>query len=127
MMQTEEVKVSNRLRRLYKTRWERAKRKRLRDSRVEVVELQIPRSLAKRLHAWTPTGVGFTKFLLRALSAQTGGKPLVGSARALQRRVAAFDALQRPFSQGVIGRNSRCPCGSGRKWKQCCGLKEVRN
>ena len=24
-------------------------------------------------------------------------------------------------SQPRIGRNDRCPCGSGRKWKKCCG------
>jgi len=91
-----------------------------------VVQLEIPRSLAKRLHAWTPKGVGFKNFLLRALSAQTGGKPLWESAEAFQRRAMAYDALgespQQP-AQPVIGRNSRCPCGSGRKWKQCCGQR----
>jgi hypothetical protein len=24
-------------------------------------------------------------------------------------------------SQSVVGRNEPCPCGSGRKYKQCCG------
>lgn len=24
-----------------------------------------------------------------------------------------------------IGRNSQCPCKSGRKWKKCCGKDEV--
>lgn len=23
-----------------------------------------------------------------------------------------------------IGRNEPCPCGSGKKYKKCCGLKE---
>ena len=23
-----------------------------------------------------------------------------------------------------IGRNDQCPCGSGKKYKKCCGLKE---
>ena len=23
-----------------------------------------------------------------------------------------------------VGRNERCPCGSGKKFKACCGLKE---
>jgi hypothetical protein len=84
MTQIEEQKIANRLRRLYKTRWERAKRNRLREGRLEVVQLEIPRSLAKRLHAWTPKGVGFKRFLLRALSAQTGGKPLWESVEAYQ-------------------------------------------
>ena len=112
--------MASRLRRLYKTRWELAKRKRLREAQVELVQLQIPRSLARRLHAWTPKGVSFTNFLLRASSAQTEGKPLWESAEAFQRRAAAFNVLQEPLSQPIIGRNSRCRCGSGRKWKQCC-------
>jgi hypothetical protein len=120
MTQLEEQIVAKRLRRLYKTKWERAKRKRLRESHFELVELPMPRSLAKRLHAWTPKGVGFTNFLLRVLSAGTGGKPLWESAAAYQRRAAAFNVLQQPLEQTLIGRNSRCPCGSGRKWKQCC-------
>ena len=66
-------------RRRYKTRWEKAKRRRLRDQEFEVVELEIPRSLAKKLHAWTPKGVGFKNFLRRLLSAGVGGKPLLES------------------------------------------------
>lgn len=27
---------------------------------------------------------------------------------------------QRPVSDGHIGRNEKCPCGSGRKYKKCC-------
>lgn len=26
-------------------------------------------------------------------------------------------------SQGKIGRNEPCPCGSGKKWKKCCGQR----
>src|SRR5437762_1317357 len=119
-------------RRLYKTQWERAKRKRLRESRVETVNLEVPRSLAKRLRAWTPKGVGFTNFLLRVLSAGTGGKPLRESAEAYKRRTSgkavwesALDARPAPVVvvQPVIARNARCPCGSGRKWKRCCGRR----
>jgi preprotein translocase subunit SecA len=31
--------------------------------------------------------------------------------------------VRRPSSgpQGAIGRNDPCPCGSGKKFKQCCG------
>jgi hypothetical protein len=94
-----------RRRRVYKTRWERAKRRRLREQSVEVVSLAVSRSLAKKLHAATPKGVGFNNFLMRLLSVAVGGKPL---------------AVQRV----KVGRNERCSCGSGRKWKHCCG-KEV--
>ena len=32
---------------------------------------------------------------------------------------------QRPLtrSEPKIGRNDPCPCGNGRKFKKCCGLK----
>lgn len=95
-------------RRRYKTRWERVKRKRLRQAEFEVVELEIPRSLARKLHAWTPKGVGFKNFLRRLLSVGVGGKPVLESV-VVEPRVV------------VSSRNARCPCGSGRKFKRCCG------
>jgi uncharacterized protein len=33
---------------------------------------------------------------------------------------AAFPASHTPF--GKVGRNDPCPCGSGKKYKKCCGL-----
>ena len=103
-------------RRRYKTRWERQKRRRLRDAMSEIVELQVPRSLARRLHAWTPKGVGFHNLLLRVLSAGTGGKPLWESAEAFNRRRDAYRTLR---ESPVMSRNARCSCGSGRKFKRC--------
>jgi len=35
-----------------------------------------------------------------------------------QRRAAAY---AKPSSQEKVGRNSPCPCGSGKKFKKCCG------
>ena len=29
--------------------------------------------------------------------------------------------------QGEVGRNDPCPCGSGKKYKKCCGGKQVKN
>lgn len=29
-------------------------------------------------------------------------------------------------SSGKVGRNDRCPCGSGKKFKQCCEGKSTR-
>src|SRR5438445_12998897 len=107
---------AKRSRRLYKTQWERAKRKRLRESRVETVSLEVPRSLARRLHAWTPKGVSFSNFLLRVLSAGTGGKPLWESADAFNRRAEAYRTLR---ESPRMSRNVRCSCGRGRKWKRC--------
>jgi hypothetical protein len=115
-------------RRMYKRLWARAKRKRLRGASVEVVELQIPRSLAKKLHAETPKGVGFKNFLMRLLSIGVGGKPLSKSVEIFRRRALGGepDYLRKkdacPVIAGAkVGRNERCTCGSGRKWKHCCG------
>lgn len=30
-------------------------------------------------------------------------------------------------SRRKVGRNEKCPCGSGRKFKNCCMEKEVEN
>ena len=33
---------------------------------------------------------------------------------------------QTPVKKGVkVGRNDPCPCGSGKKYKKCCGLNEA--
>ncbi|MBS3995492.1 MAG: SEC-C domain-containing protein, partial [Alkaliphilus sp.] len=29
--------------------------------------------------------------------------------------------------QGEVGRNDPCPCGSGKKYKKCCGGKQIKN
>lgn len=34
--------------------------------------------------------------------------------------------VSKPYlSEGKVGRNERCPCGSGKKYKKCCGSKVV--
>jgi uncharacterized protein YecA (UPF0149 family) len=36
---------------------------------------------------------------------------------------STFSDLPNPFAPTVrIGRNEPCPCGSGKKYKRCCGL-----
>ncbi len=119
---------TRRLRRLYKTRWERAKRKRLRELSVELVRLNVPRSLAKKLHARKPKGVSFDNFLSRLLSIGVGGKPLSKSVEVFRRRALGGEPEYLRKTDGCtviagakVGRNDRCTCGSGRKWKHCCG------
>ena len=34
----------------------------------------------------------------------------------------SFDSRKRPAGSKKIGRNDRCPCGAGKKYKKCCGL-----
>lgn len=35
--------------------------------------------------------------------------------------------VKEEFRTGKIGRNQTCPCGSGKKYKKCCGRADVRN
>jgi preprotein translocase subunit SecA len=39
----------------------------------------------------------------------------------LPRPPAATAAKKRDGKVGKVGRNSPCPCGSGKKYKKCCG------
>jgi uncharacterized protein YecA (UPF0149 family) len=38
-----------------------------------------------------------------------------------QARREADDHGQEPPARQTIGRNDPCPCGSGKKFKKCCG------
>ncbi len=46
-------------------------------------------------------------------SQQQQGFPFAGQAPA--------NANTNPFVRGKVGRNAPCPCGSGKKYKKCCG------
>ena len=53
---------------------------------------------------------------------QSGGQPAKGSASDIVSEAAAEGEKARPIRSGPkVGRNDPCPCGSGRKYKQCCG------
>ena len=44
-------------------------------------------------------------------------------ARSIQTALAKQDAPQTPYvREDKVGRNDPCPCGSGKKYKKCCGL-----
>ena len=85
-MQIVKIDDARRWRRLYKTRWERAKRKRLRESRFEVVDLEIPRSLAKRLHVEMNVKSHLITVIPSGVEAAT-------QPRTLSMRGQAFDAV----------------------------------
>ena len=69
----------------------------------------------------------------RAISAEEREKLIVGSAAAVTGIYRYFEAQRlvegQPFDDATtfrrtvpkIGRNDPCPCGSGKKFKQCCG------
>jgi hypothetical protein len=45
--------------------------------------------------------------------------------RRQRRRARAADPGGPPGDEPRVGRNARCPCGSGRKYKRCCGRGRV--
>ncbi len=115
------------VRRAYKRRWMAAKRQRMRAETGEPVTLDIPLAMAAKLRARKPYGWSFKQFLLRILSesnrlaeqpGKAAGKPASIVSGADSGARAVQPVLARP---AVLGRNERCSCGSGRKFKRCCG------
>ena len=51
-----------------------------------------------------------------------GAMFILGSLVAIVVGVAAYSAYKTSI-EGKIGRNDKCVCGSGKKYKQCCGRK----
>jgi uncharacterized protein len=46
---------------------------------------------------------------------------IVRTIAAYWRNPPAVPALKLPFRSSKVGRNAPCPCGSGKKYKKCCG------
>jgi uncharacterized protein len=81
-----------------------------------------------------------SKDLAEAFSAEAGGTALAEMAKAIRsvfpdavrdyaqlgrsiQNVLSSAATERPAtSSRKVGRNEPCPCGSGRKYKRCCGI-----
>jgi hypothetical protein len=84
----------------------------------------------------TPEGLLWATYLAKDVEyiancqiASQGPPPLLGEWSIIQAAKQSSDNVQdlgRPLSQKA-GRNSRCPCGSGRKYKKCCMAKEGRD
>ena len=71
----------------------------IKEDTVRQVLTVIPRPQAtERVQVAKPTSEGFAS-----------GKPVI----------------KKPVVVQKVGRNDPCPCGSGKKYKKCCGLKEV--
>lgn len=90
-------------------------------SAQELVEVDLPRRLLMERET-SETGRG----LWEALRDDEELLAELESRRATIRRVArqlpAFLTPARPAAAAApVGRNERCPCGSGKKFKRCCG------
>ena len=69
------------------------------------------------------SGLAVTKEYLEFLEAQSGRE---ADAAAVAADLSVWDRRIRDASRGMsvkeqVGRNDRCPCGSGKKFKHCCG------
>ncbi len=49
------------------------------------------------------------------------GKPSEGLFGGMLSNIPHFSSLAPSFRAQKVGRNDSCPCGSGRKYKKCCG------
>jgi uncharacterized protein len=77
----------------------------------------------------TPTGepglnylcAGYKKFFRHIKPAMGIMAQLVQSGRPAAEIMKVIADTERKQSPGPVGRNDLCPCGSGRKYKKCCG------
>lgn len=102
-------------RREYKTQWEAVKRRRVRESRSETITLELPLAVVRNLRAGKPYGWSIEQYVRRRLMIAFGGGRPIPSAKKVP--VVAVPVKLGPS----VARNSLCPCGSGRKFKACCG------
>ncbi len=92
----------------------------LKPALLKLARLQLPASVKLEV----PMLCGSMLADLESQGRLSGGRVLGAYVRAL-REAFAEDAsgkpkpIKRPGSR--IGRNDPCPCGSGRKYKKCCG------
>ena len=40
----------------------------------------------------------------------------------INRYPVPFNEVKKTIKKEKIGRNQQCPCGSGKKYKRCCGI-----
>ena len=90
-------------RRETKRLWIAKKRQELKDSQPpRKVVVDLPLELALRLHEVKPLGKPWGLYLVELIAAGVG------------------TPVPEPVKPGR-SLNAKCPCGSGRKWKKCCG------
>jgi len=58
--------------------------------------------------------------LARPADGRSRREPMLTPTRGLRSATASAPALA-PAMKAKVGRNDPCPCGSGKKYKKCCG------
>ena len=92
----------------------------LKTSLLKLARLQLPESIKTEI----PALCGAMLADLESQGRLGGGRMLGAYVRALKEAFAeAASGKPKPLKRpGIrIGRNDPCPCGSGRKYKKCCG------
>jgi hypothetical protein len=92
----------------------------LKPALLKLARVQLPESIKQEV----PTLCGAMLADLESQGRLSGGRVLGAYVRALKDAFAEAASgkpkpVKRPGSR--IGRNDPCPCGSGRKYKKCCG------
>jgi hypothetical protein len=87
------------------------------------------------LEAFEPTDAGFDHVQLLLVQGSEQSETLISllmdmtdvirMGRLAGTIPASFQGAQQvpSIASPKVGRNERCPCGSGKKWKQCCGAR----
>lgn len=111
----------------------------VRDKRVDEI-LSLIQTYLNKIPYWRFKGWSSEKMASRQRESKDGGMPVIISGPGFQamgintpeQMMALLDDEEGlpqfggfPFAQGnrKIGRNDPCPCGSGKKYKNCCGKK----
>lgn len=111
----------------------------VRDKRVDEI-LSLIQTYLNKIPYWRFKGWSSEKMASRQRESKDGGMPVIMPGPGFQamgintpeQMMALLDNEEGlpqfggfPFAQGnrKIGRNDPCPCGSGKKYKNCCGKK----
>ena len=94
------------------------------DMFAEMVD-NIRENTAKRMLAFNPeaelTRLDFSKIIIDgAAAARTPQRSVYGNLATPQK-----SSPSAPVRVTKVGRNDPCPCGSGKKYKKCCGLSDA--
>jgi preprotein translocase subunit SecA len=89
---------------------------------LEIVKEEEPQAAPARQLAYSGGGdTGLAQNFAGAAAAARRSGVADSSAEAYEAAQAATKTVVAPRSVSKVGRNDPCPCGSGRKYKKCCG------
>ncbi len=111
----------------YKRLWMAAKRANIKLQGFESITIDLPINLKKKLGFRKPKNLSYGQYILHLLRDSTSGRPSKKLCKAcsIDLRTEKPKAVKEKASiepaTPSVGRNEQCPCGSGLKFKRCCG------